>query len=211
MCLVLHNNILIVWITKNPFFRHLRFLISKFWCQCYWLSRARLMRIFGCVESWSTTMSFSYIIIFQKLQYLVPPSSPVEGDRHMHPLTFLYKIKCLTIFTWSNFSHNAYFWQHSALVNILCHFPTFYYFENGGLAQKWSIKVCTYTEQQQQEFCWLPEDSKTMTSLIIGVSWQLVACWNKVYALTLPKTSLLLHVVLVGNSAWYTLGIAHSE
>ncbi len=33
--------------------------------------------------------------------------------------------------------------------------------------------------------------------------WRLVACWNKVHALTFPKTSLLLHVVLVSNDAWY--------
>ncbi len=85
---------------------------------------------------------------------------------------------------------------------------------------------------------WLLEDSRTMASLIVGVSvdsWLLdgtkcihshfsihlcfcmlcwlmivynirdvVACCNKVYALTLFNTSLFLHVLLVSNSVRYT-------
>ncbi len=39
VCLGLHVKILIVWM-KPSIFRHLRFLISNFWCHCYWLSRA---------------------------------------------------------------------------------------------------------------------------------------------------------------------------
>ncbi len=35
-------------------------------------------------------------------------------DRHMRPLTFLYRIQCSTTFIWSIFGYNVYFWQHPA-------------------------------------------------------------------------------------------------
>ncbi len=41
VCLVLYIKIFVVWI-KLSIFWHLRFLISNFWCQCYWPCRAPL-------------------------------------------------------------------------------------------------------------------------------------------------------------------------
>ncbi len=51
---------------------------------------------------------FSYILIFQKWQSLESPSSS-QGDRHTRPLTSFCDTEYLTIFTWRNFWHNAFF------------------------------------------------------------------------------------------------------
>ncbi len=52
-------------------------------------------------------MPFSYILIFQRRQSLESSSSSPGGDKHMRPLTFLYEIESLTVFTRRNF------WQRS--------------------------------------------------------------------------------------------------
>ncbi len=44
VCLVLHVKILIEWL-KPSIFRHLPFLISNLWCQCYWLTKARCKQV----------------------------------------------------------------------------------------------------------------------------------------------------------------------
>ncbi len=56
-----------------------------------------------------------YIVIFRKCQSLEASSSPPRGDRHMRPLTFWYKIECLTTFIFKNSWNKVYFWQCLAL------------------------------------------------------------------------------------------------
>ncbi len=60
-CLVLHIKILIVWMEPS-IFRHLQFLISNFWCQCYWPSRARFIII-----SYFFLNFFEHTLNFQKI------------------------------------------------------------------------------------------------------------------------------------------------
>ncbi len=38
-----------------------------------------------------------------------------EGDRHMHPVTFLYETESRTTFVWNSFWYIAYFWQRQVL------------------------------------------------------------------------------------------------
>ncbi len=52
-----------------------------------------VMRIFGSVESQSeTNFPFLYIIRFLTYGSLEPPTATHGGDRHVRPLTFLYKM-----------------------------------------------------------------------------------------------------------------------
>ncbi len=58
-----------------------------------------IMRIFGTVEPHTeSTLPFLYIMIFQRWQYFEAPSSTPEEDRHVHLLTFLYRLQCCTNF-----------------------------------------------------------------------------------------------------------------
>ncbi len=70
---------------------------------------------------------FQYNIIFETYQSLEPPSSNLEGDRHVHPQTFLRRIQCSTTFIWSIFWYNAYFWQCEVPIWLLSRAWTLYF------------------------------------------------------------------------------------
>ncbi len=61
---------------------------------------------------------------------LVPLSSTPMEDKDMRLVSFLYKIKFCTIFVWSIFPYNRYFWQHSALYWTYFSIPE-HYLKNG--------------------------------------------------------------------------------
>ncbi len=68
---------------------------------------SHIMRVWQhCVPNWIYFPGFVHYI-FQICQSFDPPSSTMEGDRQVHPLTFLYKIQCWTTFIWSASSYNA--------------------------------------------------------------------------------------------------------
>ncbi len=75
---------------------------------------ASIIPIFGSVEHQiEFTFPFQYNIIFETYQSLEPPSSTLEGERHVRSLTFLYRIQFST-FSWCIFWYNMYFCQHRA-------------------------------------------------------------------------------------------------
>ncbi len=57
---------------------------------------------------------FFYIIIFQRWESFEPPSSTLEGDKHMRSQTFSYEIQCRTIFILNFFWCDGYSWQCQA-------------------------------------------------------------------------------------------------
>ncbi len=61
---------------------------------------------------------------FRTWQSLEAPSSSPGRDRHVHPLSFLWKIELSTTFTCNVFWFNRYFLQHSVLKWI--YFPNQY-------------------------------------------------------------------------------------
>ncbi len=86
-----------------------------------------ITRIFGSVESQTeSTFPFQYNIIFKKFQPLGPLSSTLEGGRHVHSLTFLYRIQWSTTFIGTIFAYNAYFWQR--WVPKWIYFPIFLHY-----------------------------------------------------------------------------------
>ncbi len=83
----------------------------------------QILRIFDSIKPQiESTFPFLYIILKMAIFGALPNSTP-EGDRHVHPLTFLCRIQCWTVSIWSVFSYNAYFWQRQAPKWI--YFPVF--------------------------------------------------------------------------------------
>ncbi len=77
-CLVLHIKMLIVWM-KPSIFRHLWFLISNFWCQCYWPFRARL------------NLSYKFIM----LKVSMPCSTVIFKFRQiLDSISFIVQVNC---------------------------------------------------------------------------------------------------------------------
>ncbi len=83
---------------------------------------------------WASKIATFEILLWIETDNLWSSPAPLLGKkRHMHPLTFLYKIESLTTFIWRNFWHNAYFLQRSAAKWIYFAFSYILIF------QKWQL------------------------------------------------------------------------
>ncbi len=99
----------------------------------HYLKRFLIICIFGNIKPQTeSTFPFQYDILFETHQSLEPPGSTPEGDRHVHPLTFLCGIHFSTTFPWSIFGYNAYFWQGRILKWV--YFPIFVHYNISKMA-----------------------------------------------------------------------------
>ncbi len=88
-------------------------------------------------------------LISKITMFLKRPSSTPGRDKHMCPLTFLYKIQCSTTFIWSILWYNAYFWQRRALKWFYFPFYVHYYVKHCYLCSPLApllteIKICAH-------------------------------------------------------------------